>query len=257
MDSGKDKYVTLTFYVAYGNQKYLMDLLDMLDQYNVKKAVFFVEGRYQFDHPYSMKRIEHMGYDIKTWTDLKHYNEQPYQPSVYKDVPLIQASILSNVSKDRVGANFLNGALYNHAFGTKGVIVAFTPTIMAGHQMILEEILKQKDIIFSNEAFAPSKIKTVPIDTKTTSPIKISSGKWTMESLQKNYPSTVKNGPDGSYVIVDPLIIRRFATLDIKDDTVYINTGSVSNYSAPAYIRIMGKASIVNSTNKFMGYNTQ
>ena len=243
---GEKRNVTLTFYVAYGNTKYLSDLLDMLDQYHIPKAVFFVEDRWAADHGYAIQRMKYMGYDVHSWKDLKHYDEEPYLPSSYKGVLLTQNNILSNVTKDRVGANFLNAALYNHAYGTPGSIVAFTPDIMSKHVMILSDILKQKDINWSNQAFNRSIVKTIPVDTITTDPIKIRDGDFTMESLHKNYPSIVKTVQDG-YVIMDPIIIRKDASLTIKDTNVYLNTYSISNHSQPAFLRIMGKATIDNS----------
>ena len=212
---GDKRNVTLTFYVAYGNTKYLSDLLDMLDEYRIPKAVFFVEDRWALDHGYAIQRMKYMGYDVHSWKDLKHYDEEPYQASSYKGVLLTQNNILSNVTKDRVGANFLNAALHNHAYGTPGSIVAFTPDIMSKHVMILEHILKQKDINWSNQAFNRSIVKTIPRDTITTDPIKIRDGDFTMESLHKNYPSIVKTVKDG-YVIMDPIIIRKDATFDDK-----------------------------------------
>ena len=248
IDTGENRNVTLTFYLQYGNQKYLTPLLDLLDKYDIRKAVFFVEPRYQFDHPYAMKRIEHMGFDIKPWTDLKQYGQAPYYPSVYKDIPLKQDSILSSVYKLRIAANFLNSAVSNNAYGTEGVIIAFTPEIMEKNAMLLESLLKQEEVVYSNEPFErQSIIKTIPVDSITSVPIRIDRGFWTMEGLHANYPSIVKNGPEGSYVIMDPIVIRKYATLDINDETVYLNTASNSNYSQPVYIRVIGKANITDS----------
>ena len=107
----KDRHVTLTFYIQYGNQKNLMTLLDLLDHYDIRKAVFFFENRYINEHEFVIKRIQESGYVVKEWNNLNSYNESPYEPSIYKGIPLIQGKILKNVHTDRVAANFLDARI--------------------------------------------------------------------------------------------------------------------------------------------------
>ena len=97
-----DKDVVLTFYVQYGNQKYLTDLLDLLETYDIRKAVFFFEERYIDDHEFIIKKVQHSGYLVKTWTDLSSYDESPYHPSIYKNISLIQSNMLAEVNEDRI-----------------------------------------------------------------------------------------------------------------------------------------------------------
>ena len=154
-------------------------------------------------------------------------------------------------------------ALHNQ----KGSIIAFTPDIIS-HEIILEKILKQNghglvftdsdtvnvayDTIKNVSSEQDNSLKVIGKDDKsssssTTSPVRINSGKWTMDTLQMQYPSIVKYVND-AFFIVDPIIIHNRAELDITDSKVFLSTSSYSNGSAPVYIRILGKGSIVNST---------
>ena len=141
MQNDINHYVTLTFYVQYGNQQRLFDLLDLLDQYHVNKAVFFVEKRFMDEHEFIIKRIQASGYVVNPWNDLSGYNDRNYRPTVYQNVNLDGSELLSNVHKDRDAIEFLNGGLHYR----NASIIAFSPKIMS-HQIVLEEILKQNGI---------------------------------------------------------------------------------------------------------------
>ena len=257
-----DKDVVLTFYVQYGNQKYLLDLLDLLETYDIRKAVFFFEQRYIDDHEFIIKKVQHSGYLIKPWMDLSSYDESPYHPSVYKNISLIQSNILTEVNKDRIAANFLNVAVHNQ----QESIVAFTPEIME-HKILLEEIVKQngrglifKDTLGDQQGSAglsrvslgfpddPPKNYSKP-DLRDSLPLKIRSGIWTMETLQNKFPSIVTYIEEyDSFLVKDPIIIHKGAELEITDAKVLLSTASSLDQGSPSYIRILGNGLIQNST---------
>ena len=79
MQDNTHHYVTLTFYVEYGNQQRLPDLLNLLDQYHINKAVFLVEKKFMDDHEFLIKRIQASGYVVHPWNNLSGYNDRNYQ----------------------------------------------------------------------------------------------------------------------------------------------------------------------------------
>src|SRR5581483_3946422 len=61
-DNHTNHYVTLTFYIRYGNQQHLPDLLNLLYKYNIDKAVFLVDQKYVDTHPYIINTLRYAGY---------------------------------------------------------------------------------------------------------------------------------------------------------------------------------------------------
>jgi mannuronan 5-epimerase len=262
-------YVTLTFYVEYGNQQRLPDLLDLLDHYHINKAVFLVEKRFMHEHEFLIKRIQDSGYVIHTWNNLTGYNDRNYPATVYQNMALSGSGLLSIVHKDRDAKEFLNAALHYR----NANIVAFTPNIMY-HQIVLEEILKQNGngLIFtdtdntkpttmpnqnyvtkvsaglSNSSPSDSFLKASQfVDGKPFSFLRISNGTWTMESLQKKYPSVISYmSVQNAFLISKPLIIDKKAELKILDSNVFLKASY--ERATPVFIEILGKGLIQKST---------
>ena len=269
MQDNTHHYVTLTFYVEYGNQQRLPDLLNLLDQYHINKAVFLVEKKFMDDHEFLIKRIQASGYVIHTWNNLSGYNDRNYQATVYQNMALSGSGLLSVVHKDRDAKEFLNAALHYR----NANIVAFTPNIMY-HQIVLEEILKQNGngLIFtdsnitnrttlpnqnyitkvsaglSNSSPADSFLKASQfVDSKPFSFLRINNGTWTMESLQKKYPSVISYISDqNAFLISKPLVIDKKAELKIVNSNVFLKTSLERD--TPVFIEILGKGLIQKST---------
>lgn len=261
--------VTLTFYVEYGNQQRLPDLLNLLDQYHINKAVFLVEKKFMNDHEFLIKRIQDSGYVIHTWNNLSGYNDRNYPVTIYQNMPLSGSKLLSVVHKDRDAMEFLNAALHYR----NANIVAFAPNIMY-HQMVLDEILKQNGngLIFTDTNITkPSTLpnqnyityvsaglsNSSPVDTflkasqfvdnKPFSFLKIDNGTWTMESLQKKYPSVISYMNDRkAFLISKPLVIDKNAELKILNSNVFLK--SSPGRATPVFIEILGNGVIQKST---------
>jgi parallel beta-helix repeat protein len=268
MQNDINHYVTLTFYVQYGNQQRLFDLLDLLDQYHVNKAVFFVEKRFMDEHEFIIKRIQASGYVVNTWNDLSGYNDRNYRPTVYQNVDLEGSKLLSNVNKDRDAKEFLNAALHYR----NASIIAFSPKIMS-HQIVLEEILKQNGIglVFTDANDTKSKTlsnqnyisnvssglnnwspkdsfvrATQLVGNKSFSYLRISDGIWTMESLQKKHPSVISYlAPQSAFLISKPLVVGKNAELKITNNNIFLKDSHEK--ATPVFIEFLGKGLIFNS----------
>ncbi|AIF84453.1 parallel beta-helix repeat (two copies) [Candidatus Nitrososphaera evergladensis SR1] len=253
-DPSMPSTVTLTFYVQYGNQENLLPLLDLLQNYNVSKAVFFIEDRFLKEHDFVAKRIQDQGYVIKTWDDLSGYKAAGYLPSVYRGVPLVENEILGQTGRDRDAMEFIRVAL-RHADSS---VIAFSPKIMA-HKIVLEDVLKQdgKGIVFSDQPAAaaspqqPSDSQVPPlvlISDGNNSATRVNEGKWTMDLLSKQYPSAVRyNEQESAYLVTRPIIMGNNTTLEINGVRVLLLSSSERNPN-PTYLEIRGNAAIANST---------
>lgn len=235
--------VTLTFYVQYGNQKNLLSMLDLLEEYKVDKAIFFMEQRYLDEHEFVARRITDQGYVIKPWNDLSGYGSPGYYPTVYRGIPLVENEVLGQVQKDRDAIEFFRIALHYYDRS----VVAFSPKVMT-HKLILEDILKQKGsgIAFSDQPVeAPQEPEDVP--GGSAEPLRIEEGYWTVSSLSERYPSAMSYSEDQSgYILSRPLVISSKATIDITGERVLLRSPLQEN-GTPAYLEIRGKGVISNS----------
>lgn len=248
-DGDVEHAVTLTFYVQYGNQQHLLSLLDMLHEYNVGKAVFFMEQRYLNDHEFVAKRITDQGYLIKIWDDLSGYGSPGYYPTIYRGIPLVENEVLSQVQKDRDAIEFFRVALRYY----DSSVVAFSPKIMA-HKIVLEDILKQqgRGIVFSDQPVEEQPLQDPREDhggdSGSVAPLRIEKGDWTMSSLSESYPSAVSYNEElSAYVVSRPLVITSRATITISGDHVLLES-PLREDAVPAYLEIRGKGIIANST---------
>ncbi|HVX03468.1 MAG TPA: right-handed parallel beta-helix repeat-containing protein [Nitrososphaera sp.] len=255
-DPNMPSTVTLTFYVQYGNQENLLPLLDLLHDYNVTKAVFFIEERFLKDHDFVAKRIEEQGYTIKTWDDLSGYHAPGYLPTTYRGVPLVENEILAQTSKDRDAIEFVRVALHH----SDSSVLAFSPKIMT-HKLVLEDVLRQggKGIVFSDQPAAAtnppsgddSQVLLPPpvvlISERNNSVTRINEGEWSMSLLAKQYPSTViYDERESAYLITRPIIMGNKTTLEINGDKILLLSSSEQNPN-PSYLEVRGNAKIVNS----------
>jgi parallel beta-helix repeat protein len=242
-DLGTSHKVTLTFYVQYGNQQNLLPLLDLLHEYGLQKAVFFMEERYLEEHEFVAQRIRDQGYTIKIWHDLDSYNEPGYSPTVYRGVPLVENEVLSLAQKDRDASEFFRVALHHG----DASVAAFTPKIIP-HKLILENILVQggKSLQFSDQpAEGNNDIGTDQLPTSHVE-VKVSKGAWTMTTLAKAFPSLVNySESDGGYLVLAPVIIGKDASLSISGEKILLRSPFEGT---PSYIEVRGNAVISNST---------
>ena len=244
-DNNTNHHVTLTFYVQYGNQQRLLDLLDLLDDYGINKAVFFFEKKYMDEHEFVIKRIQDSGYLVKPWSNLSEY-ERNYKPTIYRNMSLIQSEILNNVSRDSIASHFLDATLHYQNSSN----VAFTPKIMS-HKIILEELLKENgnSLIFddSNKTKTLNTINQNQLNRISYSPyLDIPIGIWTMETLQKKYPSMISHlSSNDGFLVSKSIIIGKGAELKILNSKVFLETGVTAK--APLFIEIQGKGVLRNS----------
>lgn len=250
-DPSMPSTVTLTFYVQYGNQENLLPLLDLLHNYNVTKAVFFMEDRYLKEHDFVAKRIEDQGYLIKTWDDLSGYKAPGYLPTVYRGVPLVENEILGQTGRDRDAMEFIRVALHH----SDSSVMAFSPKIMA-HKIVLEDVLKQagKGIVFSEQPAAPPQTADsqappiMLISDGNNSVTRVNEGKWTMALLAQQYPSAVSYiKQESAYLVTKPIIMGNKTSLEINGVKVLMLSSSERNPN-PSYLEIRGQGAIVNST---------
>jgi parallel beta-helix repeat protein len=268
-------HVTLTFYVQYGNQENLLDLIDLLRSYDLKKAVFFVEKSFADDRPLLVEAMKQNGYTVSTWQNLTEYSRE-YPPSVYRGIALTDKAILSNTQRDSNAAAFLDVAVHYH----DASIVAFTPKVMS-HKLLLEEVLKQngKTLIFadSNEAstvtpniysiqpegmigaeeregqsgyYSDPVLGIVDItNDEKHSPLRLTVGDWGVRQLQRNYPYVIAPLPEkgnNAYLLLNSILIDRKASLTLDHVSLYLQSSSQKD-SIPVTIEVRGKALIKDS----------
>jgi parallel beta-helix repeat protein len=248
LDENGSSTVTLTFYVRYGNQQDLIQLLDLLQEHKVGKAVFFVEERYLNDHYFVAKRISDQGYIVKTWSDLSAYNAPGYSPTVYRGITLTENEILSQGGTDSDTMQFVRAAL--HHFDSS--IIAFSPQIME-HRIVLENLLEENGngIVFSDQpasALNESPISPLMLISEgNNEATRINGGNWTMGQLAQLFPSTVHyDKQESAYIVIKPLIFGKGSTLQINRERILLLSSSISN-AQPTYIEIFGHGAIVNS----------
>ncbi len=258
-------YVTLTFYIEYGNHHYLPDLIDLLHSYEIEKAVFLVEKGFIDDRPFAMEAIKQAGYTVVTLNSIAAYDTN-YAPTVFQGMALSDREMFAYIQKDYIASDFFDIALHNQ----NASIVAFTPKIIE-HSMILEDILKHngRSLVFLDSNITNAKnvydleyakgsnglayFTYSPKFTKFTehrpsTPIKLEHGAWTVQGLNEKYPSDIvymssKHG----YLINRPIIVEKNAALKVVDNTIFLRSSTQKNNS-PVYMEIKGRAIISNST---------
>lgn len=254
-DIHEDKlhYVTLTFYVEYGNHQHMQDLISMLHQYKVNKGVFFVEKNYMEDHSFVIDTLKHNGFVVDIWKNLEEYDKN-YPPSVFYGIALSDRDVLNFTHRDYIASSLYDVALHYE----NSSIVAFNPKIMT-HKDILERILKHngKSIVFTdsnitsaknvyNSDYGKGSSLVGDLSSKGT-PIRIKDGIWSLSDLKEKYSWAISDMSSGGYLITNPFVIESGAELNTSNDKVFLQSATDKN-NTPAYLEIRGKAKIYNST---------
>jgi parallel beta-helix repeat protein len=198
------------------------------------------------EHEFVIKRIQDSGYLVKPWSNLSAYDRN-YKPTIYRNMALIQGELLSNMSKDSTAKDFLDATLQSQNSSN----VAFTPKIMS-HKIILEELLKENgnSLVFVDS----NKTNTIPTIVQNqsnsigSSPyLEIPTGMWTMETLQKKYPSVISHlSSNDVFLVSKSIIIGKDAELKIVNSRVFLETSS-GTAKTPIFVEIQGKALLRNS----------
>lgn len=261
--SPKLNNVTLTFYVEYGNNQYVQDLLDLLYKYHVPKAVFFLDKTYANENPLIIQRIHYDGYQIHDWQKIGEFDKD-YPPTVFDEVPLSAQEILNKTKNDRDAVSFLDVATHYY----DASIVAFIPKIMK-HPALLESLLKHndKDILFvDNNSIVGENVFSPTISNKgtgtnaNTDPIleylhvgnvngmQIDSGNWTLTSLSNEYPNTIRFIPQkNAFLIIRHILIGKDAELNLMNQNVLLQS-SHDSYNPPAILEVLGNVKTWNTT---------
>ena|GEM_PF-2369302 len=254
--------VTLTFYVEYGSNQYIQDLLDLLYKYHIPKAVFFLNNTYAKNDFFTVQRIQYDGYQVHDWKKIDEFDKD-YPPTVFDNVPLSAQIILNQTKNDRDAVSFLDAATHYY----DASIVAFTPKIMR-HPALLESLLKHngKDILFTDnnsvvgENVLSPKVSLSEIGDSNSDPIlrylnvtsvkgiKIDSGNWTMMSLAMEYPNTVRFIPQkNAFLIMKYMTIGKDAELSMINQDVLLHS-SHDPYNPPAILEVVGDVKTMNTT---------
>jgi parallel beta-helix repeat protein len=233
---GKWYNVTLTFYLEYGNNQYLSDLLDLLYEYKIHKAVFFIDKTYAKENPVKIMTIKYDGYLVRDWKVTGKYDND-YYPTIFDGIILQDKLILNKTKSDYDAASFLESA--THYYDSS--IIVFSPKIML-HKEVLEKLLRHnmKDTIFSdsnmtavqnilNESmgkFYTSEI-TDPIliylNFTKGNETKINPGYWTMNSIVEQYPNAVRFLPEkNAFLVTHSIVIGKNAQLSLINQKVLL-----------------------------------
>jgi parallel beta-helix repeat protein len=145
-DSSAPNYVTLTFYVEYGNHQLLPGLIDMLYQNGVDRAVFLLEKQYMDDHPFVVNTLRAIGYKVVEWDNFPEYSKR-YPPTLIGDNILSGSELIGKVKKDSDAVSFIETSL-NYQ---DDLIFGFSTKIMKHPDLLLDLLNDNKDkIIFVN-----------------------------------------------------------------------------------------------------------
>ena len=261
--SPRSNNVTLTFYVEYGSNQYLTDLLDTLYQYHIPKAVFFLEKTFAKENYFVIQRIQYNGYEVHDWQKVGEFDKE-YPPTVFDGITLSAQEILNKTKNDRDAVSFLDVA--THYYDSS--IVSFTPKIM-NHPALLESLLKHngKDISFvdnnataGENVFSPSVSSNATVTNPDTDPIleylqvsnvkgiQVNSGKWTLPSLSKEYPNAVRFIPQkNAFLISKQMSIGKDAEVNLMNQNVLLQS-SHDPYNPPAILEVLGNVKTLNTT---------
>jgi len=145
-DSSTPNYVTLTFYVEYGNHELLPSLIDMLYQNGVNRAIFLLEKQYMDDHPFVVNTLRVIGYKVVEWDNFPEYSQR-YPPTLIGDNILSGNELIGKVKKDSDAVSFIGTSL-NYQ---DDLIFSFSTKIMKHPDLLLNLLKDNKDkIIFVN-----------------------------------------------------------------------------------------------------------
>jgi parallel beta-helix repeat protein len=261
--SPKLNNVTLTFYVEYGSNQYLQALLDLLYQYHISKAVFFLDKTFAKENYFVVQRIQYDGYQIHDWQTIGQFDKD-YPPTVFDGVTLSAEEILNQTKSDKNAVSFLDVAIHYY----DSSIVAFTPKIM-NHPALLESLLQHngKDILFVDNSvkvgenvFSFTSSNATGANIGDTDPIlqyltmtnvkgiQVNSGDWTLTSLSHQYPNAVRFIPQkNAFLISKQMSIGHDAVVDFSNQNVLLQS-SHDPYNPPAILEVLGDVKTMNTT---------
>ncbi|TLX93742.1 MAG: right-handed parallel beta-helix repeat-containing protein [Thaumarchaeota archaeon] len=261
LDSSKESSVTLTFYVEYGNNRYLPDLLDLLYKYKIDKAVFFLDKKYSHENPFMVKRIQYNGYIVHGWQTIGKYDKD-YPPTTFDGTILADKEILARAKNDRDASSFLQTAISYH-----DSIVAFTPKIML-HKFLLETLLNHngKDITFTESNNTSTENSVIGSDlsvytfNKNVDPVlqylqvgdiketEIRAGEWTMHSLADKFPNTVQFLSDkNAFLIMRPILVDKNASLNLINQNIMFLSNQKEIDFPSTFLEVKGTAKTGNT----------
>lgn len=254
---GEKHYVTLTFYIGQNDAARLQDILDILQEGNVSRAVFFIQPSFAESNATLANTVRQNGYTVLPWSNAGQYDTS-YPPTEFAGILLSDRDVLGRTVKMADVMAFYNLALHS----SNSSIVAFTPS--AAHfnssTTLLEELLENggRTLVFTNDGSTVSQpmpmlvgraenLTTTSIGANTTYRIVVDNGEWNMRDLQQRYPSDISIIPTDfgpSYLIDTTLVVGENAHLDISGENVLIASPT---QDGDRRLEIAGSASIVNS----------
>lgn len=257
---GEEKqFVTLTFYIGQSDALRLQDIMEVLQEGNISKAVFFMQSSFVEGNMQLANSTKERGYTVLPWSNIGQYDHN-YTPTEFADILLSDREVLGRTDKMADVMAFYNLALHSH----NASIVAFTPSALPrfnSSTTVLEELLSNggRTFIYTDDnSIAPqgapmqvgsaANVTTTSVGANTTHRIVIDSGTWDMQRLQQRYPadiSIIQTDFGPSYLVNTTLVISEAAQLDISGENILIASPAQDK---DRRIEVLGSASIVNST---------
>lgn len=253
--------VILTFYIGQNDTARLLEILDVLQEGNVSKAIFFMQPSFVENNATLATAVGQSGYSVLPWRDIGHY-DLAHPPTEFEGILLSDRDILGRTAKIADVMAFYNVALHS----TNSSTIAFTPSTTGFNAStsiaVLEELLENagRTLAFvgdggTNIISQPipmlvgqaENLTTSAIGVNTTDRIVVADGEWNMQNLQQRYPqdiSVIQTHFGTSYLIDTTLVIGENARLDISGENVLIASPV---QDSDRRLEIAGNASIVNS----------
>ena len=251
-------FVTLTFYITQSDANRLQDILDVLQESNVTKAIFFMESSFIEGNRQLVNTTQERGYAVLPWINTAQY-AATYKPTEFAGILLSDRDIRGRTDKMADIMAFYNLAVHSR----NASIVAFTPSALPrfnSSTVVLEELVGNGDstLVFTDAGSnisvpatmavgTAANMTTTSVGANTTRSIVLDNGTWNMPLLQQRYPTDVtmiQTDLGQSYLVNTTLIVGEAARLDISGENVLIASPMQDK---DRRIEVLGTASIVNS----------
>lgn len=251
-------FVTLTFYIAQNDANRLQDILDVLQEGNVSRAVFFMESSFIEGNRQLMNATQQRGYAVLPWINTAQY-AATYKPTEFAGILLSDRDVLGRTDKMADIMAYYNLALHSR----NASIAAFTPSALPrfnSSTAVLEELVRNGDntLVFTDAGSnipgpasmtvgTAANVTTTSVGANTTRSITLDNGTWNMSLLRQRYPadvSTTQTDYGPSYLIKTTLIVGEAARLNISGENVLIASPIQDK---DRRIEVLGSASIVDS----------
>jgi parallel beta-helix repeat protein len=253
-----EHYVTLTFYSD--NSTLVQEIITILTQKNVSRAVFFVDPSMPANSSV-LNLARQSGFDVLEWSDKSSFDEK-YPPSSFNNITLSDRSLLGRTTKMSDLLSFCSLALHS----ANSSIIAFTPPVPPSINYtasidLLDGLLQDggRTLVYTSEPAANSQSVQISassqvagissaIGTNTTSSVVIDSGSWNISRLHTRYPADVAlvSSQDGvGYLVDTSIIVGEGAQLDIADAVVWISSPPEGDNDRR--IEVQGNLTVTNS----------